>query len=96
MKYGLSLLRRLGIALLDAASSFAEKETLAFGAFLTAVATAGALKAAEAAGITLSASQLAFVAATAGSVAVVVIRQFVGSLAFVKKSLEAQDAADQG
>lgn len=97
MKYVLSLARRFAVALVDATKTFAENETLAFGAFLTALATAGALKAAEAVGITLNATALGYVAIVAGSLAVVIIRQFVGSLAFVRKALGGDEPpADPG
>lgn len=96
MKYLFSLGRRLAISLLDGTKTFAEKETLAFGAFVTAIGTGIALKVAENFGITLSASQLALVTSVAGAAAVVIIREFVGSLNFVKIALEAQELAQSG
>jgi hypothetical protein len=96
MKYIVSLGRRLAISLLDSASSFAEKETVVFGAFCTGLATAGALKAAEIAGFTLNATAMAFVGATALSISAALIRQFVGSANFVKIALEAQEQAEAG
>ena len=96
IRYAVSLGRRLAIALLDATINFAQDETVYFGAFCTALATAGALKAAEAVGITLNATAMGFVGATALSVSAVIIRQFVGSATFVKIALEAQEDAEAG
>lgn len=91
MKYLISLARRLAISLLDSTISFAQNETVVFGAFCTALGTAGALKVAEALGITLPASAMAYVGVLALSVSTVLIRQFVGSATFVKAALEAQE-----
>ena len=96
MKYLISLARRLAISLLDTAIKFAQDETVVFGAFCTGLATAGALKAAEAAGFTLNATAMAAVGATALSISAVIIRQFVGSATFVKIALEAQEQAEAG
>ena len=92
-KYLLSLARRLGIAVIDATINFAKNETVVFGAFCTGLATTFALKLAEDAGITLPASALAYLAVTVGAISAVVIRQFVGSAAFVEKAL--QDAENK-
>lgn len=91
VRYAISLGRRLALAILGSTKDFAKNETLAFGAVLAGLATTGALKVAEAAGITLNATALAFVAVTATSVAVVIIRQFVGSIAFVEAALADQE-----
>lgn len=96
LRYALSLARRLAIAMLDGAINFAQNETVVFGAFCTGLATAGALKAAEAMGITLNATAMAFVGATALSVSAVIIRQFVGSVTFVRIALQAQEDAEAG
>jgi hypothetical protein len=96
LRYIVSLGRRLAIALLDGTISFAENETVVFGAFCTGLATAAALKAAEAVGITLNATAMAFVGTVALSVSAVIIRQFVGSARFVRIALQAQEDADAG
>ena len=96
VRYIISLGRRFAIAILDGAINFAQNETVVFGAFCTGLATAAALKAAEAAGFTLNATAMAFVGATALSVSAVVIRQFVGSVTFVKIALQAQEDAEAG
>lgn len=96
IKYLVSLGRRLAIAVLGGTITFAQNETVYFGAFCTGVATAGALKIAEAMGITLNATAMAFVGATALSVSAVIIRQFVGSVTFVKIALQAQEDAEMG
>lgn len=93
-KYIASLGRRLAIALIDAAVSFAKNETVVFGAFCTGAATTFVLKVAEQMGYVLPASAMALVGATALGVSAVLIRQFVGSATFVEDALKAQEAKD--